>query len=71
MPSRDSMPVERRTVRAMRLGRIALDVDELVLADALVGDREPSRGDEPVGGCGGKPELVGAALGGQAAASRS
>ena len=45
--------------------RPRLNVDELVLADAVVHDGEPSGGDEAVGGRRRKAELVGAPLRGE------
>ena len=46
MPSRDSIPVERSTVSAIVCAAPSLDVDQLVLADPLVGDGQPPGRDE-------------------------
>ena len=56
------MPVDRRTVRASVCAASSLDVDELVLADAVVGHGQAPGGDEPLGRCGREPVLVGPAL---------
>ena len=67
MPRRDSIPVERSSVsasvRARRSRLLPLDVHQLVLEQALVGDGEATGGHEAPGREGGKAELVGPALG--------
>ena len=71
MPSRDSIPVARSRVRASvpAAGRpspaVVVDVDELVLEQALVDHGQAAGPHEPAGGEGGQPELLGPSLGGE------
>ena len=67
MPRRDSIPVERSSVRASVRGPaprpLALDVHQLVLEQPLVGHGQAPGGHEAPRREGGQPELVGPPLG--------
>ncbi len=72
MPSLDSIPVARSRVSAMVpgpgpvIGHV-VDVDELVLEEALVDDGQPSGAHEAARREGGQPELLGLPFGGEPA----